>query len=177
MKTKDEIQRFLIAAREESEHTFVLYALAIYTGMRLGEIAGLTKAVVDFQKRFIMVHKSFEGPTKNEGIRFIPILDPLLPVLQSWFLKRPGELVFPNEAGSMHQPAARIFQETLHRVLTAAGFPKVQIKGREKWYIRFHDLRHTFLWRQAPASWLAGKLGLDTKSRANTEILSVAAHR
>jgi site-specific recombinase XerD len=44
----------------------------------------------------------------------------------------------------MHQKSSRIFQETLHRVLDAAQFPKVLIKKSERHYIRFHDLRHTF---------------------------------
>ena len=44
----------------------------------------------------------------------------------------------------MHQESARIFQETLHRVLEAAEFPTSQLKGKERRYIRFHELRHTF---------------------------------
>jgi hypothetical protein len=44
----------------------------------------------------------------------------------------------------MYQPSARIFQEALHRVLQDAGFPKVARSGKERPYIRFHDLRHTF---------------------------------
>jgi integrase len=44
----------------------------------------------------------------------------------------------------MFGPSARIFQEVLHRVLAAAGFPKTQRGGKERPYIRFHDLRHTF---------------------------------
>ena len=44
----------------------------------------------------------------------------------------------------MFQPSGRIFQEVLHRVLDAAEFPKVQRNGKERPYVRFHDLRHTF---------------------------------
>jgi integrase len=45
-------------------------------------------------------------------------------------------------------PSSRIFQEVLHRVLDAAGFGTVQRNGKERPYVRFHDLRHTFasLW-------------------------------
>src|SRR5205085_8331187 len=62
----------------------------------------------------------------------------------------PNDLVIPNERGAMHGPSARIFQEILHRVLDAGGFPKTERKGRNgakksfKRYIVFHDLRHTF---------------------------------
>src|SRR5262249_53904958 len=55
-----------------------------------------------------------------------------------------GALVFPNGDGAMHQRSARIYQETLHRVLAAGSFPKVDRNGRARPYIRFHDLRHTF---------------------------------
>jgi integrase len=144
LRNKEEVRRFLVAAQSEDEQVYILYALATYTGLREGEIAALKKSSVDFEKRLIIVQNSFEGPTKAGDVRYVPILDPLLPILKSWFLKCPGTLVFPNNAGNMHQESARIFQETLHRVLARAGFPKVQHKGKERWYIRFHDLRHTF---------------------------------
>jgi hypothetical protein len=34
LRSADEIRRFLVAARAEDEHVFVLYLLAIYTGIR-----------------------------------------------------------------------------------------------------------------------------------------------
>jgi integrase len=71
-------------------------------------------------------------------------LDPLLPILRAWRLKCPGRLAFPNEAGNMHHPSASIFQEVLHRVLDVAGFQRNEHGGKVRWYIRFHDLRHTF---------------------------------
>ncbi len=45
---------------------------------------------------------------------------------------------------SMFDRSARVFQETLHRVLKRAGFPMIEREGMERRYIRFHDLRHTF---------------------------------
>lgn len=144
LRTKDEIHRFLMAAREEDELTYLLYALTAYTGLREGEVAALTKSCIDFEKRLITVQRSFEGPTKAGDVRYVPLLDPLVPLLKAWFLKNPGDLLFPNSVGNMRQPSDRIFQEILHRTLTRAKFPKVQYKGKERWYIRFHDLRHTF---------------------------------
>ncbi len=123
---------------------FGLYALAAYTGMRAGEIAGLEWADVDFERRLITVQRSFEGPTKSDCVRYVPILTPLLGVLREWRLRHPGRLVFTNRDGAMHRESGRIFQEVLHRVLEAAGFPKVPRNGKERPYIRFHDLRHTF---------------------------------
>ncbi|MBI5500859.1 MAG: site-specific integrase [Deltaproteobacteria bacterium] len=144
LRTDDEIIRFLTAARAEGENVFVLYAAAIYTGMRAGELAALLWEDVDLDGRLITVQRSFDGPTKSDRVRHVPILDPLLPVLRAWRLRCPGPLVFPNEAHEMHGPSARVFQEVLHRVLDAAGFPTTMIGDRVVRYIRFHDMRHTF---------------------------------
>jgi integrase len=144
LRTKDEIRRLLVAAEGEGENVLVLYATAIYTGMRAGELAGLHWDDVNFETRLIAVQRSFEGPTKAGDVRYVPILDVLLPILRRWRLRCPGQLVFPNERGAMHQESARIFQEIFHRILDAAQFPKVQRNGKTRRYIVFHDLRHSF---------------------------------
>jgi integrase len=148
LRNDDEVRRFLHAARSEDEHVFIFYALAVYTGLRAGEIAALEWPDIDLERRIITVHRSFNGPTKSDRVRYVPILDPLLPLLRQWRLRHPGRLVFTNMGGRMFAPSARIFQEVLHRVLAAAQFPKVERNGKERPYVRFHDLRHTFasLW-------------------------------
>jgi len=144
LKTDTEIARFLAAAFAESEKVYVLYATAIYTGLREGELAGLKRDRIDLSKRLITVQFSYDGPTKSSDLRRVPILDPLLPILRSWLMKNPGPFVFPSEAGTMLKDSARIFQEVMHRVIDRAGFPKVMRDGRTRRYITFHDLRHTF---------------------------------
>jgi integrase len=144
LRTDEEITRFLLTALREGEHVYMLYLLAIYTGLREGEIACLRWDCVDFTRRLITVQRSFNGPTKAENVRYVPILDPLLAPLREWKLKMPGDFVFTNEAGHRYTQSARIFQEVLHRVLDAAGFPKTERNGKLRPYIRFHDLRHTF---------------------------------
>ena len=142
LRTLDDVNRFLLAARAEGEDVFALYCTAVNTGMRQGELAGLRWDCVDLEARRIMVRRSFDGPTKNGETRIVPILDALLPVLRHWSQYRCGDLVFPNLAGRMHQPSARVFQEVPHRVLEAAGFARVKRGGRTKPYITFHGLRH-----------------------------------
>jgi integrase len=144
LRTDEEVRRFLDAARAEDEHVFVFYAVAIFTGMRAGEIAALEWSDVDLERRLVAVQRSFNGPTKSDRVRYVPILDPLLPSLRAWRLKHSGRLLFTNTNGSMFAPSARIFQEVLHRVLEAGEFPTVQRNGRDRHYVRFHDLRHTF---------------------------------
>ena len=136
LRTEGDIRSFLVAAREEELGVFELYTTAILTGMRAGELCGLTWGDIDLKRRLITVQRSFEKTTKTDEVRHIPILDPLLPVLMQWKLECPtATIVFPNKRGKMHQPSARVVQEILHRVRERAGIT---------YRFRFHDLRHTF---------------------------------
>lgn len=144
LRTDDEVKRFLAAARDEGDVVFTLYATAVYTGMRAGELGGLTWDDVDLERRLITVQRSFDGPTKSGDVRYVPILDALLPVLRAWRLRNPLRFVFPSQTGTGLAPSARIFQEVLQRVLEKAGFEQVLRRGKPRACIVFHDLRHTF---------------------------------
>jgi len=134
LQTINEIRLLLHEARLEKEGTFELFATALFTGMRAGELAGLHWSDVDFDKRQLQVHRSYAGPTKSGRTRIIPILDQLLPVLREWRLRNPLPIVFPNKVGKMYRESDRVFQEIFQKCLLRAGLER----------IRFHDLRHTF---------------------------------
>ncbi len=136
LRTGEEIQRFLTAARAKDDTAYYLYAFAIYTGCRAGECAGLEWSDINFERRLIIVQRSYDTLTKNSEIKYIPILDPLLPLLREWRLKNPGIIVFPNKHGAMLRKSNRIFQEKLKQVLVLANLPIG--------YITFHSQRHTF---------------------------------
>ena len=70
LKTDDDIQTFLFAARARREELFVFYAVALKTGMRLGELLGLTWHHVDLDRRRITVERSYDNPTKNGEVRY-----------------------------------------------------------------------------------------------------------
>lgn len=144
LKTKDEIQRFLRGAKSVGELPYVLYATATFTGLRQGELAGLRWEDINFETRIITVQRSFHSTTKNECVRYVPILDSLLPILIEWKTKAINEIVFSSCAGKIFHPSARIFQEVFKAILTKAEFPKIIKAGKQRHYIRFHDLRHTF---------------------------------
>lgn len=135
-RTEDEVRRFLRAAAEEGPLAFAIYATAVWTGLRAGELAGLLWDDVDLTRRLITVQRSYRGSTKSEMVRHVPVLDPLLPILREWRLRCPGDIVFPNERGTMNQPSARIFQEVFRRTILRGGFPKG--------YVTMHSTRHTF---------------------------------
>jgi integrase len=134
IRTTEAIRQLLTAAQEEVPGAMELYATAVYTGMRAGELLGLRWEDVDLERRLITVKRSYDKPTKTGAIRHVPILNPLMPLLPAWKLRGGSEWVFPNRAGNMRQPADRIVQEKLKACLERAGLER----------IRFHDLRHTF---------------------------------
>jgi integrase len=151
LRTQGEIRRFLRAARERGDLLYYLYGTAILTGMREGELAGLRWSDIDLERRRITVARSWNGPTKSDELRIVPILDALLPLLREWRLRCPSELLFPNRDGRMFCKNSPVFQELLQRVLRDAGFPGVVRNGKARGYICFHDLRHTFA-----SHWVAG---------------------
>jgi integrase len=133
--TEEEIKKLLIAAREEDPGVMEVYAAAIYTGMRAGELCGIQWSDIDLDRRLITVQRSYEKSTKTDKIRHIPILDPLLPILREWRLKCHSPLwVFPSQTGTMNIKSGRILQDIFHRCIQRAHLS----------YITFHDLRHTF---------------------------------
>jgi integrase len=75
----EEAQRTLAAMAEADR---LVYALAFYTGMRIGEIFALDWLAVDLTAGTIRVVES-----KTEaGRRRRPILEPLLPLLNACYL-------------------------------------------------------------------------------------------
>ena len=141
LRSSEDLGALLEAAQEEAPGVMELYATALYTGMRAGELLGLTWGEVHFEQRLITVKRSYDKATKNTLIRHVPILDPLLPVLQEWRLQCPVDVVFPGETGLAQGPGARVLQEVLQRCLDRA-----RLVGPNRPYkrITFHDLRHTF---------------------------------
>jgi integrase len=146
LRTHEEIRRFLDAARDEGELVFALYAAAIYSGMREGELAGLQWDDVDFEKLLICVQRSYSGPTKSGELRWIPILDPLLPVLRAWRLRNPLHIVFPNRAGRPpreigarlpRSPASSARPRRISAHAGAAHSRRVHPLSRHQTHIRF----------------------------------------
>lgn len=89
--TVDEQKRFLEAAK--SSHNYAQYALILETGLRTGEMIGLTWDAIDWEKRTLTVNKTLEfrykqdewraGPPKTESsYRTIPLTDTAYGILR-----------------------------------------------------------------------------------------------
>lgn len=135
LRSSGQVEKLLEAAMDETPGVMETYAVAFYTGMRAGEILGLQWSDVDFDTRLITVARSYAEPTKNGRIRYVPIMDALVQLLETWRKRCPSKtLVFPTSTGTMQLPSCRVLQETYHACLERAELPR----------IRFHDARHTF---------------------------------
>lgn len=113
-----------------------LMVFAIHSGMRMGEILGLTWAGVDLFRRTVTVFKS-----KNGERRTIPLNQTALELLTHKYGNRSGDtdLVFPSEAQT------RLNASNIGRSLHLA------LKKAKMIDFHFHDLRHTCATRMVQA--------------------------
>ncbi|MFJ5622023.1 site-specific integrase [Peribacillus loiseleuriae] len=138
---------------DSKPHFYILYLLAIYTGMRRGEILGLKWSDVNFTQKKISIVRTLyyipdqgiiEQSTKNDGsARVISISDLVINELkkhQLWQKERKLEYGIPySEDGYI---TANNKGEALNPNYVYNHFVKM-IKKSELKKIRFHDLRHT----------------------------------
>ena len=125
-----------------------IYLVTLFTGMRQGEVLGLTWDCVDFKLGGIYVNKQLTktqqvggeyclAPTKNSQSRFIFAAPTVMELLRQQILEQQGKpnewnLVFTNETGG----------HLTHRTVYKGFKASVRALGLDG--VRFHDLRHTF---------------------------------
>jgi Site-specific recombinase XerD len=132
------------------------------TGLRLGELVGLRWEDVDLERGIITVRRTFSPdgsgrlvlrPTKSGRIRSVPILDPLLPILDE-----ARTLGFPHIfTGSRGGP---FDSGNLARMVTWHAIRDQIATFSDGVGLRFHDLRHTYLTRLARLGIAPAKLQL-----------------
>ena len=114
----DEVPRVLAALEDRWRP---LFAAAIYTGLRKGELLGLTKAKVDLRERLLYVARSYDRLTnKSKREEVIPIATEVIPFLEMAIQASPSELVFPGPDGSMMREDVDI-ENVLRRAHGRAG--------------------------------------------------------
>jgi integrase len=135
----DEIRKLIEST--DDNHYRAIIQMAVFTGMRQGEILGLKWGDVDWNSRQVHVRRAwkegaFTEPKTRNSIRRVDLPEFLALDLKKWKLRCPkGELdlVFPNGAGR---------PESHSNLLQRGFYPALRRAGLRK--IRFHDLRHTF---------------------------------
>ena len=103
--TRDEQRVFLETAKRS--HNYNQYALILETGLRTGEMIGLTWDAIDFEKRTLTVNKTLEcrhkqhfwraGPPKTQqSYRTIPLTDRAYEILRGIWNSRPEQKESPT---------------------------------------------------------------------------------
>ena len=103
--TRDEQIRFLEVAKRS--HNYNQYSLILETGLRTGEMIGLTWDAIDFEKRTLTVNKTLEfrhgeqywraGPPKTQhSYRTIPLTDRAYEILKGIWNSRPEQKESPT---------------------------------------------------------------------------------
>jgi len=169
--TPDEVLPFFAALAPEQRPVF---AAAILTGLRKGELCGLRKDDLDLARRLLYVRRSYDRPfPKSKKQRVVRVPDELVPFLAHAVAAFGGPWLFPDDDGAMR---TRTWQpeDILRRALKRAGIvtgyrhkcrrkgcgheeahpdagpracPRCGFKLWPKGLvraIRFHDLRHTY---------------------------------
>ena len=145
--TLQEQQRLLdVLPTSGAYRRFVLGML--YTGARLGEVAGLYVSDVSWADRTISVSRSASGglhgelvvgPTKGRRVRVVPMADPLVPIVaEAAQGKQVHDILFPGPRGG------HLNSKNLSRGLgwsTIRDQVKTFPPGEEP--LHWHDLRHT----------------------------------
>jgi integrase len=98
-----------------------LFATAIYTGMRKGELFALQKTDIDLSAGLIVVSRSHERDIPKGGrSEAIPINSELDAYLRRAIAASPSELVFPAESGEM-RPRHTALEHVLRRAMRRGG--------------------------------------------------------
>lgn len=126
--SRDEFPRLLEECKNSrNEHLLPIVLLAITTGMRRGEIVGLTWDCIDLDRQIINLKE-----TKNGRPRTVSIVGQSLNLLRSHYSKRNHDTPFVF-------PAKKRFGKISIRKAWDEAVKRAGIKN-----LRLHDLRHTF---------------------------------
>lgn len=126
-----------------------LFAIAAYSGIRLGELSALTWDDVDLERRVIVVHTSMNrshkfgeiGPTKTKSSRRYSIDAELVPLLQYLRRRRVADGLV------IRVPRVRAMASRFRAYLVKAGVRRkaLHARGATSRPITHHDLRATYL--------------------------------
>lgn len=135
-----EAEELIAAMRPKDRATL---GLAVYAGLRLGELLALDVAAVDLNAGWIHVHRSWDRgtkqfiPTKSRKPRSVPIIDRLAALLADHFvlLDHPSDrLLFPSANNPEWPTDPGILRRRTHARWKTEGLKP----------LGFHEGRHTF---------------------------------
>lgn len=133
--------KLIEAADQKNQKIGTLIALAIFTGLRQGEILGLEWSDIDLDSAELHVRRTFNHgevrDTKSDSsYRTVELGDNIVQRLRKWKESCPNSvrgLVFPSAVGN-HINARNLYNRVYKPLLKKAELPD----------ITFHELRHTY---------------------------------
>lgn len=154
--TSNEVKTFLQEARITKHRFYPIWVMALFTGMRSGELYALRWSDVDFENSIIRVGKSWSSKngftsTKNQKSRVMPISQELMQFLKEWKLSGGmKEFVLPHLTEWSRGDAADVTRSFCKSIGVTA--------------IKFHDLRATFI------------TSLLTQSESLARVMAIVGH-
>lgn len=142
--SRDEISRVLNAA--DSAHRPLL-ATAVFTGLRVGEMLGLTWANLNFDAGTVEVRRQLSRsrervePKTQQAVRDVVLMPALARLLKEHRLRSPytqeSDFVFASATGTGLDP-------TVPRRALGRAKKRTNLDAGDRSPVRLHDLRHTF---------------------------------
>jgi len=108
--------------------------LALFSGMRAGEIFGLRGGDVNFKTGNLTLRD-----TKNNNVRHVPMVPVVTAMLKARIPSRPEDLIFKDRHGGRIKEVSRSFDRIVKKLKFNVGVDDPRMK------ITFHSCRHTFL--------------------------------
>lgn len=145
--TKEEVKQFF----NKLDHRYrMLFILAIYTGMRRGEILGLRWKDVDFERKQLRISNSLRpmqglknGVKTTSGYRSITISNYVKTELEKQYeMIQEEKKLYGKDYSDNDLVICRPNGKPVN-TSSFTGFWKRIVKNTDMRYIRFHDLRHT----------------------------------
>ena len=149
--TKDEQEKLTQHMKKKTDHKKLGVLLALYTGIRLGELCALTWGDIDFTTGTLHISKTLQRikntdtnsgtktkmvitpPKSQKSIREIPLPLFLLDILNRF--RKTNDIYVLSGTSKYIDP--RVYQDNFKQYLKNSGVPD----------IHFHALRHTFATR------------------------------
>lgn len=143
--TVDELQRVCGSARGELK---TLFAIGIYTGLRLGDACTLRWGEVDLRRNQIR-----RIPNKVARRNPVPVVIPIHPALRTMLAEIPANerdtiYVLPKTASTYLSPSKTSVSKAIQQHFKANGIETLAKREVGSWpvvEVGFHSLRHTFV--------------------------------